>query len=67
MASLLLGESATVWMTRRRVVGFVCSGWGTAAALHRASGRARSVRSLLTAVSTADAVTGGMTEAKVFW
>ena len=60
------GESARVWMTRGRVVWFVCSGWGTAAVVDRLGSRGKSVRSLPTAVSTADGVTGGVAEAKVF-
>jgi len=64
--SVLLGEPARLWMTRGGVVSFVCSGWGSAAVVHRPSSRGKSVSSLRTAISTVGGVTSEAAGSKVF-
>jgi hypothetical protein len=64
--SVLLGVPARLWMTRGRVVWWVCGGWGSADVVHGRSAGGMSVRSLRTAVSTAGAVTDVVAGSKVF-
>jgi hypothetical protein len=66
MTYVLLGEPTRLWMTRGPVVWWMCSGWGSAAVVHRRPDRAKGVRCLPTAISTAIGVTGGMAVAEVF-
>jgi hypothetical protein len=67
MMSVLLAALTGLCMTRVRTVWFVCSGWGSVAAVDECGMCATTVSSLRTAVSTADAVTAGTDVAKVFW
>jgi hypothetical protein len=64
--SALLAVRTGLCMTRGRTVGFVCSGWGSVAAVDGPGSWATIVSSLRTAVSTAHAVAGGTEGVEVF-